>query len=230
MKALLLVLATAGTVLGGCRNTSSPLSLGSSAQALIPSDFPADAAQVLLGADELIVHTSGDWITRNENGVEIREPNGFGVHTVQVVGIRGDAQYSTPPITVYVGGEVVAARTLCFVDVRDHGRWNANASIPDANPAMSAAGCDGVYSNAVSVVWATPTSGQSCWSDLNFNENTGGWSRTCSRPNATVDCEARVNFSDGTHKDVTFACNTTPPGGFRGNGSTVSINGSTGCQ
>lgn len=230
MKAVVLVVATAVTILGGCRNAPSPLSLGSNAQAVIPSDFPTDAAQVLVGADELIVHTSGDWMTRNENGVEIREPNGFGTHTVQVVGIRGDAQYSTPPITVYVGGEVVVAKALCFVDVRDHGRWNANASMADANPAMSAAGCDGVYSNTVSVVWTTPTSGQSCWSDLTFNENTGGWSRTCNRPNATINCEARVNFADGTHKDVTFGCNTTPAGGFRGNGSTVSINGSTSCQ
>lgn len=230
-----LCLIVGAIAIASCRNASQPLSLGSDAQASIPSTFPADLSQLLVGADELIVQTAGEWTTRQENGVEIREPSGYGTHSVQVVAINGKQQTTTPPVTVFVGGEVVVAPALCFVSVRDHGQWRLGASLSTTLPTLAAtaaplAGCDGVYSNTTSVVWTTPPSGSSCWGDLNFNVDTGGWSRSCVQPSANTDCQARVNFADGTHKDVTFDCNATPPGGFRGNGSTVSINGSTGCN
>ena len=118
-----LCLVVGAIALASCRTASQPLSLDSDSQATVPSVLPADASQLLIGGDELIVQTAGEWTIRQENGVEIREPSGYGSHSVQVVAINGNSRSVTPPITVLAGGEVVIAQKMCFVDVCERGNW-----------------------------------------------------------------------------------------------------------
>ena len=90
-----LCLIVGSIALASCRTASQPLSLDSDSQATVPSVLPADASQLLIGGDELIVQTAGEWTIRQENGVEIREPSGYGSHSVQVVAINGNSLYGT---------------------------------------------------------------------------------------------------------------------------------------
>lgn len=189
-----LFVATLASALVGCRNAPSSKGLASNEQAVVASDALVDAAQVLLGVDELIAQAPGDWTTRSEGGVELRAPRGFGAHAEEIVALRGDAQRSNPSIGAYGGGKAVAAKGSCFVDVRARGWWSANASMAPANPATPKAGCDGAHPNAASVALTAPTSGPACWSDLDLDEHAGGWPRARDRPDAAASCEARVNF------------------------------------
>ena len=118
-----LCLVVGAIAIASCRNASQPLSLDSDSQATVPSVLPVDASQLLIGGDELMVQTAGEWTIRQENGVEIREPSGYGSHSVQVVAINGNSRSVTPPITVLAGGEVVIAQKMCFVDVCERGNW-----------------------------------------------------------------------------------------------------------